>query len=121
MPPHRARWDGGGRPWRESMFRRRARPSEDAPEGAPAGTRHLLREKMLTFGADFWIENERGERIFLVDDKVLRVRDTVVIKDAHGRELLKLKKRLLRARATMAIERDGDTVARIKKALVTPL
>ena len=30
----------------------------------------------LTFGDDFWIENERGERIFLVDDKVLRVRDT---------------------------------------------
>ena len=58
------------------MFRRRARRSEGAPEGAPAGTRYLLREKMLTFGDDFWVENERGERIFLVDDKVLRVRDT---------------------------------------------
>jgi uncharacterized protein YxjI len=58
------------------MFRRRARRSEDAPEGAPAGTRYLLREKLLTFGNDFWVENERGERIFRVDDKVLRVRDT---------------------------------------------
>jgi uncharacterized protein YxjI len=100
---------------------RRGRRSEDAPEGAPAGTRYLLREKLLTLGDDFWIENDRGERIFLVDDKVLRVRDTVVIKDAHGNELLKLQKRLLRARDTMAIERDGDTVARVKKALITPL
>ena len=100
------------------MFRHRA---HDPPEGAPAGTRYVLREKMLTFGDDFWIENDRGERIFLVDDKVLRVRDTVVIKDRDGNELLKLQKRLLRARDTMAIERDGDTVATVKKALITPL
>ncbi|HEY6706551.1 MAG TPA: hypothetical protein VJB61_03030 [Actinomycetota bacterium] len=35
------------------MFRRRA---HDQPERAPAGTRYLLREKMLTFSDDFWIE-----------------------------------------------------------------
>jgi uncharacterized protein YxjI len=100
------------------MFRRRAK---EPPEGAPAGNRYLLREKLLTLGDDFWIENDRGERIFLVDDKVLRMRDTVVFKDAHGRELLKLQKRLLRARDTMAIERGGDRVATVKKALITPL
>jgi uncharacterized protein YxjI len=102
------------------MFRRRARRDE-APEGAPAGTRYLLREKLLSFGDDFWIENDRGERIFKVDDKVLRVRDTVVIRDARGNQLFKIQKRLLRARDTMAIERDGDKVATVKKAFVTPL
>jgi len=100
------------------MFRRR---THDQPEGAPAGTRYLLREKMLTFGDDFWIENDRGERIFKVDDKVLRARDTVIIKNAGGDELLKLQKRLLRARDTMAIERGNDKVATVKKALITPL
>jgi uncharacterized protein YxjI len=99
------------------MFRRRSRE----PEGAPAGTRYLLREKLLSLGDDFWIENDRGERIFRVDDKVLRARDTVLIKDAHGEELFKLQKRLLRARDTMAIERGGDKIATIKKALITPL
>jgi uncharacterized protein YxjI len=34
------------------------------PRGPPAGTRYLLREKLLAFGDDCWIENERGERIF---------------------------------------------------------
>jgi uncharacterized protein YxjI len=117
LPGETVAADHGG----DRMFRRRGRRSEDVPEGAPAGTRYLLREKLLTFGDDFWIENDRGERIFLVDDKVLRVRDTVVIKDVHGNELLKLQKRLLRARDTMAIERDGDKVATVKKALITPL
>jgi uncharacterized protein YxjI len=102
------------------MFRRRGR-GDEPPEGAPAGTRYQLREKMLSFGDDFWIENDRGERIFLVDDKVLRVRDTVVIKDRNGKELLKLQKRLLRARNTMAIERGDDKVATVHKAMITPL
>ena len=100
------------------MFRHR---SHDPPEGAPAGTRYVLREKLLSLGDDFWIENDRGERIFHVDDKVLRVRDTIVIKDRDGNELLKLQKRLLRARDTMAIERGDDKVATVKKAMITPL
>jgi uncharacterized protein YxjI len=99
------------------MFRRRSRRDEP-PEGAPAGTRYLLREKLLSLGDDFWIENDRGERVFKVDDKVLRARDTVVIKDTDGKELLKLQKRLLRARDTMAIERGGDKVATVRKAFV---
>ena len=37
------------------------------------------------------------------------------------RHLLKLQKRLLRARDTMAIERGNDKVATVKKALITPL
>jgi uncharacterized protein YxjI len=101
------------------MFRRRSR-RDQPPEGAP-GTRYLLREKLLSLGDDFWIENDRGERVFKVDDKVLRARDTVVIKDTDGKELFKLQKRLLRARDTMAIERGGDKVATVKKAFVTPL
>ena len=101
------------------MIRRRRHG--EAPEGVPAGTRYLLREKLLTLGKDFWIENDRGERIFKVDDKVLRVRDTVLIKDAHGKELLKLQKRLLRARNTMVVERGDDKVATVHKAMITPL
>jgi hypothetical protein len=43
---------------------------------ADQGARYLLREKLLSIGDDFWIENDQGERIFYVDAKVLRVRDT---------------------------------------------
>jgi uncharacterized protein YxjI len=97
------------------MFRRRR---DHAPlmggGAADQGARYLLREKLLSIGDDFWIENDQGERIFYVDGKVLRVRDTVLIKDRTGNELIKLQKRLLWARNTMAIER-GDTVARSRR------
>jgi hypothetical protein len=54
------------------VFRRRARRSEDAPEGAPAGTRYLLREKLLTFGND-------------LKKRLLRVRDTYGVAVVPGR------------------------------------
>jgi uncharacterized protein YxjI len=103
-------------------WRRRAGhdPGEHG-EAAGGGARYLLREKLLSLGDDFWIENDQGERIFHVDAKVLRVRDTVLIKDTDGNELIKLQKRLLRARDTMAIERGGDKLATVKKAIIAPL
>src|SRR5918998_5430860 len=105
------------------MRRRRRADREQAQDGerTDGGARYLLREKLLSIGDDFWIENDQGERIFHVDAKVLRVRHTVLIKDRDGNELVKLQKRLLRARNTMAIERGRDTVATVKKAIIAPL
>jgi uncharacterized protein YxjI len=105
----------------DAMFRRRRRQDQGDGEPADQGSRYLLREKLLSIGDDFWIENDRGERIFHVDDKVLRVRDTVLIKDRDGNELIRLQKRLLRARDTMAIERGSDKVATVRKAIIAPL
>jgi LURP-one-related len=105
----------------DMMFRRRRRQDQEGGGPADQGSRYLLREKLLSIGRDFWIENDRGERVFRVDAKVLRVRDTVLIKDTSGTELVKLQKRLLRARDTMAIERGDDKIATVKKAIIDPL
>jgi uncharacterized protein YxjI len=102
------------------MFRRRRRDPEGGQPG-DQGSRYLLREKLLSIGDDFWIEDDQGRRIFRVDAKVLRVRDTVVIKDMDGNELVRLRKKLLRARDTMGIERGGDRIATVRKAIIAPL
>jgi uncharacterized protein YxjI len=86
----------------------------------PAGTRYQMREKLLSIGDDFWIETESGERAFKVDGKALRVRSTFILESPSGDELFKIQERELRVRDTMKVERDGDTVATVKKALVTP-
>lgn len=80
-----------------------------------------MREKLFAIGDDFWIETEDGDRVFKVDGKALRVRDTFVLKDSRGEDLLKAQAKELRIRDTMKIERDGEAVATVKKALVTPL
>ena len=73
---------------------------------------------MFSIGEDFWIEKQAGERAFKVDGKALRVRDTLMLQDPSGNELFKVQKKDLRVRDTMEIERDGNTIATVKKALV---
>jgi uncharacterized protein YxjI len=86
----------------------------------PAGTRYQMREKLLSIGDDYWIETDSGERAFKVDGKALRVRSTFILENPSGDELFKIQERELTIRDTMKVERDGDTVATVKKALVTP-
>jgi uncharacterized protein YxjI len=88
--------------------------------GDEGGTKYRMREKMFAIGDDFWVENDEGERAFKVDGKVLRLRNTFVLEDLSGAELYKVQKKLLHIRDTMQIERGGETVASIKKALITP-
>jgi uncharacterized protein YxjI len=85
------------------------------------GTKYRMREKLFAIGDDFWIENEEGERAFKVNGKALRIRDTLVLEDPSGAELYKIQEKKLHIRDTMDIERGGDTVAQVKKALITPL
>ena len=85
------------------------------------GTKYRMREKLFSIGDDFWIENEEGDRAFKVDGKALRIRDTLVLEDPSGAELFTVQEKKLRVRDTMEIERDGKTVATVKKALITPL
>ena len=85
------------------------------------GTKYRMREKLFTIGDDYWIENEAGERSFKVDGKALRLRKTLVLQDTSGADLFKVQEKKLHIRDTMDIEANGQTVARVKKALITPL
>jgi uncharacterized protein YxjI len=85
------------------------------------GTRYRMREKLLSIGDDFWIENEAGDRVFKVDGKALRVRSTFILQDPGGEELYKVQKKALHIHDTMGIERGGERVATVKKALISPL
>jgi uncharacterized protein YxjI len=87
----------------------------------PGGTQYRMREKMFAIGDDFWIENADGDRVFKVDGKALRVRQTFVLESPSGEELYKIQEKKLSIRDKMEIGRGGETVATIKKALVTPL
>ena len=85
------------------------------------GTRYQMREKLLSIGDDFWIETADGQRAFKVDGKAVRLRSTFILESPSGEELFKIQEKKLHVRDTMEVEQGGDTVATIKKALITPL
>ena len=103
--------------------RREERKEEKATFGRQgSANRYQMRQKLIAFGDDFYIENEAGQRVFKVDGKVLRVRDTLVFKDMQGNKLCQIQERMLTIKDTMAIEDgQGHEIARVKKALITPL
>jgi len=85
-------------------------------------TRYQMRQKMVAIGDDFWVEDEQGDRVFKVDGKALRLRNTLDLEDAHGTKLCRIQTKVMHIRDTMDIEwPDGKPMARVHKALITPL
>src|SRR5881392_2500361 len=100
------------------MLRRRR---EDNSTGG--GISHYqLKQNLISIGDDFWIENDRGQRVFHVDGKALRVRHTLAFEDASGHELCRIQEKMLRIKDSMEIEdASGRKVAMVKKALISPI
>jgi uncharacterized protein YxjI len=109
-----------GRDRRED--RRDDRRGGPGPGSGGGANRYQMRQNLVSIGDDFWIENERRERIYKVDGKALRARQTLLFEDPGGRELCKIQERMLRVKDSMEIEDpNGRSIAMVKKALITPV
>src|SRR5215207_5409923 len=103
--------------------RRRQRREERELFGrGGSADRYQMREKVLSIGDDFWIENADGQKVYRVDGKALRLRQTLDLEDADGHQICRIQTRMMHLRDTMDIEApDGTQIARVHKALITPL
>jgi uncharacterized protein YxjI len=112
---------------------RRGQRREDRRELGPVGAavHYQMRQNLASIGDDFWIENDRGERVYKVDGTALRLRQTLRFEDAAGRELCTIQERALRVKDSMEIEAAGGgraalvrkayMAALVKRALIAPL
>jgi uncharacterized protein YxjI len=82
--------------------------------------RYKMRQRLISIGEDFTIEDDQGNPVYTVDGKVLRVRETFVIEDMRGNEVATIREKKLALRDSMNILRGGETIATIRKALFAP-
>ncbi|HEX8209965.1 MAG TPA: LURP-one-related family protein [Longimicrobium sp.] len=82
--------------------------------------RYKLRQRLISIGEDFTIEDEQGNTVYTVDGKVMRIRETFVIEDRAGNEVATVREVKLAIRDSMKILRGGETIATIRKALISP-
>lgn len=102
--------------------RREDRGPGPGPDAGGGPNRYRMRQNIVSIGDDYWIENERGEKVYKIDGKALRVRETLIFEDRDRRELAKIQQRMLRVKDSMEIEDgSGNRVAMVKKALITPV
>jgi uncharacterized protein YxjI len=80
--------------------------------------RFQMRQRMMSIGDDYWIEDNSGAKAFKVDGKAMRIRDTWVLQDNMGREVATIREKKLSIRDKIKIEIAGGGEATVKKALV---
>ena len=83
---------------------------------------YKMRQRLVSIGDDFWIEDDSGARVYKVDGKALRLRKTLILEDIEGNKLAKIQSKVLRIKDAMEVEdADGNRLAMVKKALISPL
>jgi len=80
--------------------------------------RYLIREKLFSFGDDFWIQDATGRDVYRVDGRAFtHLREKLVFEDAAGRELGFLREKFVSLRKAYEIHRNGRHVATVRKDL----
>jgi uncharacterized protein YxjI len=82
--------------------------------------RYLIQERIFSFTADFWIEDEAGNRVSYVDGRALSLRETFELRDANGELRALIRKKLFAMRDTMDIEDAGGVIATVRPAFFSP-
>jgi len=80
--------------------------------------RYRLRQKMLSFGDDYTIQDDAGRDAFYVDGKVFSIGDKLSLQDMQGKELARIHQKLLSIGKTYEITWQGGT-ATVQKHLFT--
>jgi len=83
--------------------------------------RYLVQERIFSITADFWIEDENGNRAFYVDGRALSLRETFELRDASGALRALIRKKVFAVRDTMNIEGPGGVIATVRPAFFSPL
>jgi uncharacterized protein YxjI len=87
----------------------------------PGSRRYIMRQKMVSIGNDYWIENDQGQQVYKIDGKI-GLHKTFIIEDPDGKRLARIHKVLVTIKETMQIEGPkGEKLAVVKKDLFTPL
>ncbi len=77
--------------------------------------RYVMKQRLFSWGDDFYIKNEAGNDVFFVDSKAFTLGDQLSFQDLQGNELAFIKQKLLSFSPTYEIYRGGNLYAVVKK------
>ena len=75
------------------VFRGRREERREGRREERQAVHYRMRQKLVSIGDDYWIEDGDGRRAYKVDGKALRVRETLNFDDASGGTLLRIQER----------------------------
>ncbi len=82
--------------------------------------RYLLKQKLLSWGDDFYVRDEQDRDVYYVDGKAFSIGDQLSFQDLSGRELAFIKQKIFALGRTYEISRNGAIAAVVQKQLFAP-
>jgi len=79
--------------------------------------RYVLKQKLLSWGDDYYIRDSDDREMYFVDGKAISWGGQLSFKDMEGHELAFIKQKLLKLSPTYEIYRGGELAAVVKKEL----
>jgi uncharacterized protein YxjI len=79
--------------------------------------RFLMKQKLFSFGDDFYVKDAADRDVYFVDGKAFSFGDQLSFQDLAGNELAFIRQRLFAWGKTYEIIRDGDVAAVVQKEL----
>jgi uncharacterized protein YxjI len=76
-----------------------------------------MKQKLLSWGDDFYIRDENGRDVYFVDGKALSFGDQLSFQDLEGHELAYIKQKVFAFGRTYEIYRNNELAAVVKKEL----
>jgi uncharacterized protein YxjI len=81
--------------------------------------RFLMKQRLFSFGDDFYVKDAADRDIYFVDGKAFSIGDQLSFQDLEGNELAFIRQRLFAWGKTFEIIRDGEIVAVVQKELLS--
>ena len=81
--------------------------------------RYLMKQKLFSWGDDFYIRDAEGREVYFVDGKAFSLGNQLSFQDLGGNELAFIRQKLLSWGPTYEIHRNGTLAAVVKKELFT--
>src|ERR671913_290485 len=100
-----------------TLAQRRGRSRSDRTITRGPTVRYVLKQKLLSWGDDYYIRDDQGREVYLVDGKAISLRNQLSFKDLAGNELAFIRQKLLKLSPTYEIHRDGKVAAVVQKKL----
>lgn len=81
--------------------------------------RYVMKQKLFSWGEDFYIRDAEGREVFFVDGKAFSLGNQLSFQDLQRNELAFIRQKLFSWGATYEITRGGTLAAVVKKELFT--
>lgn len=77
--------------------------------------RYMMKQKLMSFGDDYTIQDDEGNDLFFVDGKAFSIGSKLSFQDMDGNELAYISQKLLALKKTFRIYRNDEMFAEVSK------